>query len=93
MPWLRQIFFICVYVFLFVLEMFKYIELVYLFSVLEVFSAWRLKKQFLFTTGCVKCCTFLFIDVIVGWFVLLSVLCFRVLILDADVFKEGLLCT
>ena len=39
-----------VYVFLFVLEMFKYIELVYLFSVLEVFSAWRLKNQFLFTT-------------------------------------------
>jgi hypothetical protein len=70
-------FFICVYVFLFVLEMFKYIELLYLFSVLEVFSAWRLKNQFLFTTGCVKCCTFLFIDVIVGWFVLLSVLCFR----------------
>ncbi len=28
-------------------------------------------------TGCVKCCTFLFIDVIVSWFVLLSVLCFR----------------
>jgi hypothetical protein len=28
-------------------------------------------------TGCVKCCTFLFIDVIVGWFVLLFVLCFR----------------
>jgi hypothetical protein len=47
----------------------------------------------LFTTGCVKCCTFLFIDVIVGWFVLLSVLCFRFLILDVDVFKEGLLCT
>jgi hypothetical protein len=32
---------------LFVLEMFKYIELVYLFSVLEVFSAWRYKNQFL----------------------------------------------
>jgi hypothetical protein len=28
-------------------------------------------------TGCVKCCTFLFIDVTVGRFVLLSVLCFR----------------
>ena len=28
-------------------------------------------------TGCVKCCTFLFIDVIVGWFVLLFVLCFH----------------
>ena len=27
-------------------------------------------------TGCVKCCTFLFIDVIVGWFVFLFVLCF-----------------
>jgi hypothetical protein len=27
-------------------------------------------------TGCVKCCTFLFIDVIVGRFVLLFVLCF-----------------
>jgi hypothetical protein len=27
-------------------------------------------------TGCVKCCTFLFIDVIVVWFVLLFVLCF-----------------
>jgi hypothetical protein len=26
--------------------------------------------------GCVKCCTFLFIDVIVGWFVLLYVLWF-----------------
>ncbi len=63
--------------FLVCLEMFKYIELVYLFSVLEVFSAWRLKNQFLFTTGCVKCCTFLFIDVYVGWFVLISVLCFR----------------
>ena len=36
------------------------------------------KNQFLFMfTGCVKCCTFLFIDVIVGWFVLLFVLCFR----------------
>ena len=45
-------FFICVYVFLFVLEMFEYIELVYLFRVLEVFSAWRLQNQFLFTTGC-----------------------------------------
>ena len=28
-------------------------------------------------TGCVKCCTFLFIDVIVVWFVLLFVLCFH----------------
>ncbi len=27
-------------------------------------------------TGCVKCCTFLFIDVTVGRFVLLFVLCF-----------------
>jgi hypothetical protein len=27
-------------------------------------------------TGCVKCCAFLFIDVIIGWFVLLFVLCF-----------------
>ncbi len=69
--------FICVYVFLFALEMFKFIELVYLFSVLEVFSARRLKNQFLFTTGCVKCCTFLFIDVVVGGFVLLLVLCFH----------------
>jgi hypothetical protein len=65
--------------FLFVLEMFKYIELVYLFSVLEVFSAWRLKNQFLFMfTGGVRCCTFLFIDVIISWFVLLFVLWFRI---------------
>ncbi len=28
-------------------------------------------------TGCVKRCTFLFIDVIVGWFVFIFVLCFR----------------
>ena len=63
--------------FFFVLEMLKYIELVYLFGVLEVFSVWRLKNQFLFTTGCVKCCTFLFIDVVVGGFVLPFVLCFR----------------
>jgi hypothetical protein len=28
-------------------------------------------------TGCVKCCTFLFIDVIVVWFVLLFVLSFH----------------
>jgi hypothetical protein len=62
----------------FVLEMFKYIELVYLFGVLEVFSVWKLKNQFLFMfTAGVKCCTFLFIDVIVGWFVLLFVLWFR----------------
>ncbi len=27
-------------------------------------------------TGCVKCCTFLFIDVIVGWVLFLLVLCF-----------------
>jgi hypothetical protein len=27
-------------------------------------------------TGCVKCCVFLFIDVIIGWFVLLFVSCF-----------------
>jgi hypothetical protein len=27
-------------------------------------------------TGCVKCCAFRFIDVIIGWFVLLFVLCF-----------------
>ena len=48
-----------------------------MFSVLEVFSARRSKNQFLFMfTGCVKCCTFLFIDVIVGRFVLLFVLCF-----------------
>ena len=48
-----------------------------MFSVLEVFSARRSKNQFLFIfTGCVKCCTFLFIDVIVGRFVLLFVLCF-----------------
>jgi hypothetical protein len=47
-------------------------------NVLEVFSAGRSKNQFLFMfTGCVRCCTFLFIDVIVGWFVLLFVLCFR----------------
>jgi hypothetical protein len=68
--------FICVYVFS-LLEMYKFIELVYLFSVLEVFSAWRLKNQFLFTTGCVKCCTFLFIDVVVGGFELTFVLCLR----------------
>ncbi len=63
--------------FLFVLEM--YLSLVvYLYSVLEVFSAWRSKNQFLFMfIGCVKCCTFLFIDVTVGRFVLLFVLCFR----------------
>jgi hypothetical protein len=37
---------------------------------LEVFSAWRAKNQFLFMfTVCVKCCTFLFIDVTLGWFV------------------------
>jgi hypothetical protein len=49
-----------------------------LFSVLEVFSEGRSKNQFLFMfTGCVKCCTFLFIDVIVVWFVLLFVLCFH----------------
>jgi hypothetical protein len=49
-----------------------------LFNVLEVFSAGRSKNQFLFMfTGCVKCCTFLFTDVIVGWCVLLFVLCFR----------------
>jgi len=71
--WLRLILFICVYVFLFVLEMFKYIELVYLFSVLEVFSAWR--NQFLFSTGCVKCCTFLFIDVIECRLVCVTFLC------------------
>ena len=48
-----------------------------MFSVLEVFSARRSKNQFLFMfTGCVKCCTFLFIDVIVGRFVLLFVLSF-----------------
>ena len=48
-----------------------------MFSVLEVFSARRSKNQFLFMfTGFVKCCTFLFIDVIVGRFVLLFVLCF-----------------
>jgi hypothetical protein len=48
------------------------------FCVLEVFSAGRSKNQFLcMFTGCVKCCTLLFIDVIVGWFVLLFVLCFR----------------
>jgi hypothetical protein len=47
-----------------------------MFSVLDVFSARRSKNQFLFMfTGCVKCCTFLFIDVIVGWFVVLFVLC------------------
>jgi hypothetical protein len=28
-------------------------------------------------TGCVKCCKFLFIDVTLGWFVILFVLCFR----------------
>ena len=49
-----------------------------MFIVLEVFSAGRSKNQFLFMfTGCVKCCTFLFIDVLVGWFVFLFVLCFR----------------
>ena len=49
-----------------------------MFSVLEVFSEGRSKNQFLFMfTGCVKCCTFLFIDVIVVWFVLLFVLCFH----------------
>jgi hypothetical protein len=49
-----------------------------LYSVWEVFSAWRSKNQFLFMfTGCVKCCTFLFIDVTVGRFMLLFVLCFR----------------
>ena len=38
----------------------------------------RSKNQFLFMfTGCVKCCTFLFIDVIVVWFVLLFVFCFH----------------
>jgi hypothetical protein len=48
---------------------------VYFYSVLEVFSAWRSKNQFLFMfTGCVKCCTFLFIDVIAGGCVLLFVL-------------------
>ncbi len=41
-------------------------------------SLGRSKNQFLFMfTGCVGCCTFLFIDVIVGWFVLLFVLFFR----------------
>jgi hypothetical protein len=59
------------------LDMFKYIELVYLFSVLEVFSVWRFKNQFLFMFTGVKCCRFLFIDVSVGWFVLLFVLWVR----------------
>ncbi len=52
----------------------------------------EIKNQFLFTTGCVKCCTFLFIDVVVSGFVLPFVLCFR-FDLDVDVFKEGVLCT
>ena len=48
-----------------------------MFSLLEVFPAQRSQNQFLFMfTGCVKCCAFLFIDVTVGWFVLLFVLCF-----------------
>ena len=54
-----------------------YVYMLYLFSVLEVFSEGRSKNQFLFMfTGCFKCFTFLFIDVIVGWFVLLFVLRF-----------------
>jgi hypothetical protein len=88
-----MILFLCVYVF-FVLEMFKYIELVYLFGVLELFSVWRLKNQFLFMfTGGVKCCTFLFIDVIVCRLVCVFCAVVSFLILDVDVFKEGLLCT
>ena len=75
--------------FCFFLEMFKYIELVYLFSVLEVFSAWRFINQFLFTTGCVMCCTFLFIDVLVCGFVLLFVLCFRFLCQMLICLKKG----
>ena len=45
-------------------------------------------------TGGVKCCTFLFIDVIVCLLVCVT-FCAVVsfLILDVDVFKEGLLCT
>ena len=44
--------------------------------------------------GGVKCCTFLFIDVIVCRLICVT-LCAVVsfLILDVDVFKEGLLCT
>jgi hypothetical protein len=45
-------------------------------------------------TGGVKCCTFLFIDVIVCLLVCVT-FCAVVsfLILDVDVFKEGLFCT
>ena len=84
-------FFICVYVFLFVLEMFKYIELVYLFSVLEV---------------CVEIKKPVFVYYWLSHVLYISVHrcpCLRVcvtfcavvsfLILDVDVFKEGLFCT
>jgi hypothetical protein len=40
-------------------------------------------------TGCVKCCTFLFIDVTVGRFVLLSVLCFRFCFQMLKCIKKG----
>ena len=61
-----------------------------MFSVLEVFSARRSKNQFLFRfTGCVKCCTFLFIDVIVGRFVLLFVLCFLFCFQKFKCIKKG----
>ncbi len=46
-----------------------------------------------FMTGCVKCCTFLFIDVIVGWFCVTFCVVFSFLFSDVEVYKEGLLCT
>jgi hypothetical protein len=61
-----------------------------LFSDLEVFSAWRSQNQFLFT-GCVKCCTFLFIDVIVGWVCVTFCIVFSFLFSDVGVYEEGLL--
>ena len=51
-----------------------------MFSLLEVFPAWRSQNQFLFMfTGCVKTqvLSFLFIDVIVSRFVLLFSFCFH----------------
>jgi hypothetical protein len=40
-------------------------------------------------TGCVQCCSFLFIDVIVGWFVLLFMLCFRFCFQVFNCIKKG----